>query len=224
MEKNVKNINRAYLETLSFSDLISLADEYGIDVPDDLNRGFLIADLLDSIDEFQKSSETPEMTIAKDDESEASPDQLPASYNTTEIDAVLRNPAWAFVYWNISEADSVLLKKKTGSSLMLRVCSLPNTLESVPDETFDVQIPADENEQYVLLPAGKRFIRVELLCMKGSTGQVLASSPVFEIPHGSPLLATVQPGRVSGLSPVLELSGMQSLLLGHYKNHRQSFS
>ena len=40
-------ISRAYLETLSFSDLVNLADEYGVDVPEDLDRRFLIEELFE---------------------------------------------------------------------------------------------------------------------------------------------------------------------------------
>jgi len=35
-------LSRAYLESLSTSDLVSLAEEYGIDVPEGLNRRFII--------------------------------------------------------------------------------------------------------------------------------------------------------------------------------------
>ena len=43
MEKVV--LSRAYLETLSFSELIKIADEEGIDVPSDFNRNFLIEEI-----------------------------------------------------------------------------------------------------------------------------------------------------------------------------------
>ena len=56
MEKQV--INRAYLETLSFTDLLSLADKYGIDVPDNLNRSFLIGDLLEITEELKKTTDS----------------------------------------------------------------------------------------------------------------------------------------------------------------------
>ena len=39
-------LTRAYLETLSFSDLVTLADNYGIDVPENLDRSFLIGELI----------------------------------------------------------------------------------------------------------------------------------------------------------------------------------
>ena len=44
---NNEQISCAYLETLAFKDLVKLADEYGVDVPQDLDRRFLIAELLE---------------------------------------------------------------------------------------------------------------------------------------------------------------------------------
>ena len=51
---NEEPINRASLEKLSFSDLVQLADEYGVDVPEDLDRRFLIAELLELAEESNK--------------------------------------------------------------------------------------------------------------------------------------------------------------------------
>ena len=44
-------ISRTYLESLSTADLISLADEYGIDIPEELNRRFIIGELLEVIED-----------------------------------------------------------------------------------------------------------------------------------------------------------------------------
>ena len=63
-----ENINRAYLETLSFSDLSKLADEYGVDVPEDLDRRFLICELLDIVEESKLFNE--DMIISSDRSSE----------------------------------------------------------------------------------------------------------------------------------------------------------
>ncbi|MDR1786719.1 MAG: DUF4912 domain-containing protein, partial [Spirochaetaceae bacterium] len=48
-------LSRKYLETLSSADLITLADKYGIDIPEDLNRRFIIAELADIAAEAQES-------------------------------------------------------------------------------------------------------------------------------------------------------------------------
>ena len=51
-----EKINRGYLETLSFSDLVKLADEYGVDVPEDLDRRFLICEILELVQENSNDS------------------------------------------------------------------------------------------------------------------------------------------------------------------------
>ena len=59
-------VNRAYLESLSFADLVSLADQNGIDVPEDLNRSFLIGELLEVCSERTVSSED-DMILSEDE-------------------------------------------------------------------------------------------------------------------------------------------------------------
>ena len=44
-------VSRTYLESLSTADLISLADEYGIDIPENLNRRFIIGELLEAVED-----------------------------------------------------------------------------------------------------------------------------------------------------------------------------
>ena len=56
-------ITRSYLETLSFSDLKKLADEYGVDVPEDLDRRFLLSELLE-IAEESRQDKTAGMIIS----------------------------------------------------------------------------------------------------------------------------------------------------------------
>ena len=44
-----------------------------------------------------------EVQISDDDE--PVPDTLPKTYNNTCIDAVIRNPAWLFVFWDIKDQE-----------------------------------------------------------------------------------------------------------------------
>ena len=62
---NNEQISCAYLETLAFKDLVKLADEYGVDVPQDLDRRFLIAELLELAQEESNASDV--QMIIKDD-------------------------------------------------------------------------------------------------------------------------------------------------------------
>ena len=215
-------INRAYLETLSFSDLVRLADEYGVDVPENLDRRFLIAELLELAEEENNLSEE-DMIISSDGNSEE-PAVLNGNYNETQVSGVLRNPAWLFVFWNISEADSMKLKDIPDCRIMLRICSMLDPKDPVPEEAFEIQTSSESFEQYVLLPQGKKYIKIELVYVTASTGKVLAFSPVITIPQGSSYVNDVQLGHNSEFPEIIELSGMKDILTEHYKNHRHSFS
>lgn len=214
-------ISREYLETLSFSDLVRLADEYGVDVPEDLDRRFVIEELLEIVEE-EANTPDEEMIIAAGDNPETA-EILTGNYNETQVSGVLRNPAWLFVFWNISDADIIKLKDIPGCSLKLRICSLKSPKDTVPEEAFEVQTSSDTQEQYVLIPSGKKYIKVELVYVTASSGKVLAFSPVITIPQGAALLNDLQLGRDTNFDPVLELSGMNKILTEHYKNHRHSF-
>ena len=218
-----ESINRAYLETLIFSDLVNLADKYGVDVPDDLDRRFLIAELLELVEESGSNSNTEEMKISHDGSSENTVAFI-GNYNETQISCILRNPAWLFVFWNISENDSTKIKKSVGSSLKLRICSLSDSKSMSVIDDFEVQTVTDSQEQYVLIPKDEKFLKVDLICECAGTKEILAFSPVITIPHGSSLVNDLQPGRDVHFSPVVELSGMKLILTEQYKNHRHSFS
>ena len=45
-------LSRAYLETLPSADLIALADDLGIDIPENLNRRFIIGELLEASEDM----------------------------------------------------------------------------------------------------------------------------------------------------------------------------
>lgn len=218
---NEDTINRASLEKLSFSDLVQLADEYGVDVPEDLDRRFLIAELLELAEESNNRED--EMIIASESDDQQ-PLVLNGNFNETQVSCVLRNPAWLFVFWNLNSNDLSKIEDNPACSLKLRICSLNDPKDLKPEEAFEVQTPSQSQEQYVLLPKGKKFIKVELLCVSGGAGEVIAFSPVITIPQGASVVNDLQPGREEDFSPVVELSGIRELLTEQYKNHRHSFS
>ena len=214
-------LNRASLEKLSFQDLVKLADEYGVDVPEDLDRRFLIAELLELSEQAEDYSE--EMIIASEG-GEENPVVLSGNFNENQISCVLRNPAWLFVFWNINEQDSARVKETPGASLKLRICSLTDPKDLKPEEVFEIQTSTQSQEQYVLIPKGKKYLKAELLLITPGAGEVLAFSPVISIPQGSSLVNDLQPGRDTDFSEIAELSGMKEILAEQYRNHRHSFS
>ena len=220
MKKNT--ITRAYLESLPFSDLLALADTYGIDVPDNLNRRFLIGELLDVVKEAGNDSDDMIVTREKD-EAQSLSERLPESYNVTEIEAVLRNPAWIYVYWDIGERDIRSLKKHGDYTVFLRVRSFSDRAALKSEDAYDVQIGQGDTSEYLLCPAGKKIIRVELTASSATGTTVLASSCPVEIPRSSKLLTHIRPGKDGDIRPISVLSVIKELLLDHYVHHRESF-
>lgn len=217
-----EKLNHAYLETLSFSDLCKIADEFGLDVPESLNRRFLIGEILELSEESSKA--TGESMVIASEGNKTSERELPKNYNETQISCVLRNPVWAFVFWNISESDSLKLKEMQISNLMIRVCILTSSEELKPEQAFEVNVSTDSQEQYILLPSGQKYFRFELVYVNHNTGHVLAFSPVIQIPQPAKIVNEFQPGKENDFSEVIKLSGINKVLMNQYKNHRQSFS
>lgn len=220
MTMNKDTINRTHLETLSFSDLSKLADDFGIDVPDNLDRRFLIAELLELEEESEKTDDFMNISSEQKNDDEV----LPKNYNETQISCVLRNPAWLFVFWNINESDKLMLEKFEKCELKLRICSLESPKDIVPFESFEIQASTETQEQNVLLPTNVNFVKVELVYTTFNTRKVLAMSPVISVPQGSEFVNDYKKGLEHDFPEVIKLSGIKSVLTHQYKKHRHSFS
>ncbi|MBQ4379359.1 MAG: DUF4912 domain-containing protein [Treponema sp.] len=223
-----KILTLPYLETLSSADLISLADDYGIDVPDNLSRRFIIGELLEVAQELEQ--EKPKTDIKIVENSEENPvdfenSELPKSFNETTISVILRNPVWAFVYWDISEE---ALKKISESSkfknLFLRVSYFDNLESAGPSMYFDMDVSIDDREQYVLLESGQKYFRVDLVAafIDGQTDSLTISERI-PVPSSPKILENAFPGTELEIPKILELSGLKKLLKAHYEKYRQSF-
>ena len=233
----MKNVNwsRAYLETLSSADLISLADEYGIDIPDDLNRQLIIGDLLEFAEEINDSLTKQESIQISDGTPETSC-ELPKSYNETRIDAIVRNPVSLFVWWDFNENELRSLHASK-TSVRLCVCFFDSKDEEKPADSFDIQINLNDREQFVLNQNRKKFVRLDLIKEEpfsqgtideeanpsAGKNSVLCYSEMLEIPQGNNSLLSLRPGEKFRMSPAMKLSGTTELLKKHYNEHRQSF-
>lgn len=217
---NNEQISCAYLETLAFKDLVKLADEYGVDVPQDLDRRFLIAELLELAQEESNASDL-QMIITDDDE-ENEEINLPANYNETQIAAILRNPAWLFVFWNISEFDMNKIKHQK-ETLHIKVNTYKKSENSMIADSFEVQVLDESQEQYVLLPKGIDFVKIELLACKVNSQETMAISSEIKVPKTSSWINELNFAKDNSFSNKLKLSGMEDVLMEQYKNHRHSF-
>lgn len=220
MEENT--LTRQYLESISTADLLLLADDYGIDVPRDLNRRLIIGELLEMAEEQPEEEE--QVLVTEGDFN--TPDTLPKTYNDTQICALLRTPTWAFVFWDIRESLLESILENDGfDGLFLHVAFFDGPTVEVPSDSFDIQIKTTDREQFVFIPSGKRYVIINLKSRwQDKDSQVLAYTRRIEIPKECNELTNLQPGKKLELPPLVKLSGMEELLSEHYKNHRQSLS
>lgn len=218
-------ISLSYLETLSTADLLELAEEYDLDIPEQLNRRFIISELLEIADELNDElNQNSNDDFEENTENFETTKELPFTYNETTIDVVLRNPAWAYVYWDISVADlQDVINVKDFSKLLLRVHFWESETADKIEDVCELTISVEDRAQYIFLPAGKKYFSIDLVAEFFSVEpQKLSTSRLVAIPAGAPVISLESLDKP--VSPILQLSGMQELLKSHYQNHRQSFS
>ena len=176
-------------------------------------------------DEFNE-----ELNQDSKDDFEGNPDnfeatkELPSTYNETTIDVVLRNPAWAYVYWDISASDlQDVINAKGFTKLLLRVHFWESERADKVEDVCELTISEEDRAQYIFLPAGKKYFSIDLVAeFSNVEPQKLSKSRVVVVPAGAPVISLESLDKP--VSPILQLSGMQELLKSHYQNHRQSFS
>ncbi|HOT62951.1 MAG TPA: DUF4912 domain-containing protein [Treponemataceae bacterium] len=220
MEK--ATLTKPYLETLSTRDLVALAEEVGIDIPEGLNRRFIIGELLE-ISEDARRAEAEGLQLA-DAEFSASVEALPETYNETRVTVLLRDPGWIFVYWDFH---TTVFSSITGNhrfeTFFLRVNSLdPAAVEQTRD-FFDVEVGTHDRKWYVHLSSGERACRVDLYARNAQEKeQLLARSSAIVVPVSRAFEAPFPVDRRQ--PPLVELSGITALRKEHFRNHRQSFA
>ncbi len=216
MEKN--DLTRSYLETLSSNDLIALGDDYGIDIPENLSRRYVITEILDLVGE-QVAPDTKGQETSTDTEIL----EIPFSYNENKIVAVLRNPAWCYVTWDFNK-DELLeaMEDSSFENLVIRLLYYKSATTNDVSETFDIQINATEKEQFILLSSEYASFAVSLIVtFDDKAAKVLASSHRVD----KPMLAVdiSLSGLQKTFTPIQTLSGLPAILKTHYNEHRHSF-
>ncbi|QQO11266.1 DUF4912 domain-containing protein [Breznakiella homolactica] len=221
---NDVRFTRSHLESLSTNELINLADSMGIDIPPDLDRIFIIEEILELNLDFEFEEEADENRLVE--ASLSVPVPLPKQYNITFIEVMLRDPAWAFVFWEVKNSDKDMWEHASdfnGYFLSVYPVAHDGTPLSVPkkkasgddeknspppddENTFTISVAASDNAWYLNIPPAEGWYRIDLCVMKGQEEEVLASSRPFRVPNVSdPYAAEYKKGP---LSSILRLSGL----------------
>jgi hypothetical protein len=209
-------LTRPYLESLSTDELVKLADSFGIDIPPGLERVFIIEELLDIAfgDEF-----VPEADLEnRPDFIEA--EALPKRYNISYIEVMIRDPLWAFVFWEIKGYEKELHEKAPDfEGYCLRVIPLtadkPSPLGRTyvmdRENSFTVPVGVNDTSWYLGFPPAEGRYMVELCVRRGEEEIVLIFSRPFKMPRlfESPFRKTDLPRDTWNIyhNPLICLSG-----------------
>ncbi|MDR3193371.1 MAG: DUF4912 domain-containing protein [Treponema sp.] len=110
---------------------------------------------------------------------------FPKQYNITFIDVMIRDPLWAFAFWEIKEHDRETFERMAGfDGYRLRINPLGEGGTADLLSGFTVSISPEDTAWYIGFPSentGGRF-QVELCARLWERIDVLASSRVFAMP------------------------------------------
>jgi hypothetical protein len=197
------NFNLSYLEKLSTPELRDLAANFGIDIPRNLERLFIIEEILDNapcLAFFQphRPASPPVETGFTDNENIPplpDPVELPKQYNITQITAIVRDPLWVFVFWEIRDADRRIYERRQGfHGYFLRVsldkCKMGDTVSTM----FTIPVSSSDSEWYIHFPPDGYCRKIcntaedapfnVALCAAYSGGEsVLAATHPFRLPR-----------------------------------------
>ncbi len=191
------------LQNLSDEVLISLADEFEVDWTEDKGRDALISALMDAYQDIriehnaannnpvkvqEKKYDIQEELIANDHMSSTEV-ELPRRYNESRISLLLRDPAWAFCYWDINDShlrDLAETHEQEFTGLVLRVMEVAccDGEEGTIIDSFDVPVSFEDTNWYINLPNRDSYYRVRLILQLDDTEVMIAVSNTILVPVG----------------------------------------
>jgi hypothetical protein len=205
-------LDRPFLESLTTAELIKLADRAGVDVPPGLERIVIIGELLETLDDAGEGAGKKNLFVTEERRLPASTAPLPRHYNISYVNVLVRDPLWAFAFWEINAHDRELHERAGDfGGYCLRVESDPLS-GAVGDSSFTVQVGIGDSAWYLgFSPSGGTF-RVAL-CAVRREDIVLAVSEPFSLPNLHEPLGN----RYSKAShnPLLRLSGIDEFSILH---------
>ncbi|MCL1814510.1 MAG: DUF4912 domain-containing protein [Treponema sp.] len=171
---------KIYLNSLTTRDLIKLADRAGIDIPPDLDRTFIIRELLESRIDNDNDNDNDNVLEFLDEKSSLATAELPRQYHITYLEILPRDPQWVFVFWEIKAQVREHFERDPrfeGYALKayVRKCS-----ENTFVESFTVPVKKEDNSRYLGFPNGGIF-RIALWVQGIETSLIV--SRIFSLPR-----------------------------------------
>ncbi len=179
------------LQLLSLEALQDIAGRIGLSRIDGIEKEILIEQILEAFEEDRSdrhNSSNIEMLV-KEKKFDLACDEhfggrngdeptLPETYNETIIVVLLRDPYWAFTYWDLNSEDRTRIdsaqEEEEENRLLIRVYEYDS--DSSERDSFDIPVRAADRSRYINLPRAGREYSVELLAASEEAEYVLARS------------------------------------------------
>jgi hypothetical protein len=180
-------LTRSHLENLSTDELVKLADSFGVDIPSGLERVFIVEELLELV---RNDEPAPEEDLKnRTDFTEAA--ALPRQYNISYIEVMIRDPVWAFVFWEVKGHDKELYEQDPDfTGYCLRVIPLPpggdsraGAFQADREDSFTVPVGTTDTAWYLGFSPGAGCYQVKLCALREEEELALAISRPFKMPR-----------------------------------------
>jgi uncharacterized protein len=213
-------VNVEKLNSLSTEALYALAEKLGMDLPPDLDRVFVVETLVEALEEDHEDRrvdrdapvhiEEKKFSGSELDDFDASLDAAPcieSRYNETAIRVLVRDPTWAFAFWDVKDDDRDAYEAtEEFGGFFLRIIEGAGV---EGNEYFDVSVGRDDAQWYLNLPNQDARYRIDLCVRIEGRTKVLARSNVVRTPRAA-LMEGIEALAGSG-AELLKLSGIHSL-------------
>jgi hypothetical protein len=220
-------MHRHSLSDASYEALLRLADTYGAEVPEDVTRDDLEESVAEAIEEWKaehrqlnsdsvRVEETKyeiqvESEIAQGTEEET---ELPETYNETRVVLMLRDPSWAFAYWDLKGSDRARFSRSEDfEALFLRVYSMedPELAVAKARARFEIPVTLLDNRWYFNLPDQETYYRIVLVAVIDGKEEQLAVSNAVSVPRGMVAEDNADQSADTPMYEILAQTGIQHL-------------
>jgi hypothetical protein len=200
-------MTRERLQSIPLEELTALARNSGLEPGDPVNRAELVEVLMESFAELKQEREegnSPSVQVeekkyevAEDEELESAgkdPYPVPSRYNETRVVLMIRDPHWAFAYWDVEDSQGERVRRDPDfEQLVLRVHDCP------PSSSFDIPIQWEDSSWYIYLPNPDYEYYLELGYLAEGRFKLLARSDRIRTPREAMVEAGEQDTRARAL-------------------------
>jgi uncharacterized protein len=181
------------LSAMSSDSLFDLARSMGLELPPGLERPFVLEEILDLADSSldDEPDEALDAELSKFDAT-LMPTGKPLTdslhsirYNETRFVVLLKDPAWAYLYWDIKADPPTSVEEPEPRSYLIRVLELATPFDPSQNAIswFEFSVSGRDGDWHVNLPEDGTSYVFELVQIHERRKKLLARSNVISVPR-----------------------------------------